>query len=71
MFDECPSLDEIAIIPTDDKGNGRFEILVLVASPYVAGPYAEGSYDIELKVTPELIAALKTEYRASFEVQPQ
>ncbi|MDP9421817.1 MAG: DUF4163 domain-containing protein [Pseudomonadota bacterium] len=71
MFDECPTLDQIAIIPTDDRGNGRFEMLVLVASPYVAGPYAEGSYDIELKVTPELIAALKIDYRASFEVQPQ
>ena len=38
MFDECPKLDEIAIIPTDKDGNGRFELLTLVASPYVAGP---------------------------------
>lgn len=68
MFDECPKLDEIAVIPTDKDGNGRFETLMLVASPYVAGPYAEGSYEIELGVTPELIAALRNEYRASFEV---
>ena len=46
--------------------------LMLAASPYVAGPYAEGSYEIELAVTPDLIAALKGEYRDSFEaVQPQ
>ena len=67
MFDECPKLDEIAVIPADKNGNGRFESLMLVASPYVAGPYAEGSYEIELGVTPELIAALRNEYRASFE----
>ena len=50
MFDECPKLDEIAIVPTDKDGNGRFERLILVASPYVAGPYSEGSYEIELSV---------------------
>jgi hypothetical protein len=71
MFNECPSLNDIAIIPTDDNGNGQFEMLVLVASPYVAGPYAEGSYNVELMVKPELIAALKNDYRASFEVQAQ
>ena len=42
MFDDCPKLDEIAIIPTDSDGNGRFERLILIASPYVAGPYVGG-----------------------------
>ena len=55
MFDECPKLDEIAIVPTDKDGNGRFERLILTASPYVAGPYAEGSYEIDLPVTADLI----------------
>jgi hypothetical protein len=67
MFDDCPKLTDIAVIPTDKNKNGRFETLMLVASPYVAGPYAEGSYEIELGVTPDLIAALKGDYRASFE----
>jgi len=67
MFDECPKLGEIAIIPTDKDKNARFERLLLVASPYVAGPYVEGSYEIELPVTPDLIAALKADYRESFE----
>lgn len=71
MFDECPKLDEIAIVPTDKNGNGRFERLILTASPYVAGPYSEGSYEIDLSVTADLIAALKSEYRGSFESQPQ
>jgi hypothetical protein len=68
MFDDCPKLDEIAIIPTDKDKNGRFELLTLVASPYVAGPWAEGDYEIQLGVTPDLIASLKSDYRAGFEV---
>jgi len=72
MFDDCPKLNEIAIIPTDEGGNGRLERLTLVASPYVAGPWVEGSYEIGLRMTPDLIAALKADYRESFEAgQPQ
>jgi len=68
MFDECPSLDDIAVVPADKDGNGRFERLVLTASPYVAGPYAEGDYEVDLPVTPDLVSALKAEYRESFDV---
>lgn len=72
VFDECPGLDDIALIPTDKDNNGRFERLMLVASPYVAGSYAEGSYEIDLPVTPDLKAGLKNDYRDAFEAaQPQ
>ena len=71
MFDECPKLSEISIIPTDKDGNGKFERWVLVADPYVAGPYVEGSYEIELPVTGDLISAIRSDYRENFEVQPQ
>jgi hypothetical protein len=70
-FNRCPALTEIAIVPTDADGNGRFDQVTLVADPYVAGPYAEGDYKVPLAVTPAVIAALKPEYRASFEVQRQ
>lgn len=66
MFDDCPPLDDIAIIPTDSNKDGRFDRLLLVASPYVAGPWVEGAYEIELDVTPELVAGLKAEYQPSF-----
>lgn len=69
MFDDCPALDDIAIIPTDKDKNGRFDTLALVASPYVAGPYVEGSYEIALAATPDLLAGLRVEYRPSFEAQ--
>ena len=70
-FDACPKLSEISIVPTDADANGRFETLRLIADPYVAGPYAEGNYKVDLPVTPTLVAALKPEYLASFEVQRQ
>lgn len=67
MFDDCPPLGDIAIIPGDKDGNGRFDRLMLVASPYVAGPWVEGAYEIELAVTPDLLAALKGDFRTGFE----
>lgn len=71
LFDECPDFTEVGIIPTDKDRNGRFERLTLVADPYVAGPYVEGEYQIELAVTGDLIAAIRSDYRNGFEVQPQ
>ncbi len=71
MFDECPKLSEIADHP-DRQGRER-PVRAADADrlPYVAGPYVEGSYEIDLPVTADLIAALKLDYRDSFEVQPQ
>ena len=66
LFDDCPPLDDIAVIPVDSNKDGKFDRLLLVASPYVAGPWVEGSYEIELPLTADLIAALKSEYRPSF-----
>ncbi|HEY8593126.1 MAG TPA: DUF4163 domain-containing protein [Sphingomicrobium sp.] len=70
-FDACPQLHELAIVPADADGNGRFEALKFVAAPYVAGPYAEGEYEVSVAVTPRLIGALKPAYRSAFEVQRQ
>jgi hypothetical protein len=70
-FDECPKFTDLAIAPIDKNGNGRFDAIDFVASPYVAGPYVEGEYELELPVTSRLIAALRPEYRDSFEAQRQ
>jgi len=48
-----------------------FGCRILVADPYVAGPYVEGSYEIELPITGDLIAAIRSDFRENFEVQPQ
>lgn len=64
-FTKCPGFDELSIIPQGEAGKPLTTILIH-ADPYVAGPYVEGEYDIEIPVTERLLAALKPEYRASF-----
>jgi hypothetical protein len=71
MFWDCPPLSDLATIPLDDDKDGKFEAIRFSASPYVAGPYVEGQYDVDLPLTAAMLAAMKPEYRASFEVQPQ
>ena len=70
-FSACPKFSELAIAPVDSNKDGRFDTIDFVASPYTAGPYVEGEYDISLPVTAALIAALKPHYRAAFEAQRQ
>lgn len=70
-FAKCPPYSDLVLAPTDSDGNGRFDRLAFLAAPYVAGPYAEGEYEIPLGVTPELMAQIKPDYRASFEAQRQ
>ena len=70
-FDKCPTYAELAIYLSDENRNGRFDRIVFVASPYVAGPYVEGEYEIALPLTARLIAAMRPEYRSSFEAQRQ
>ena len=70
-FDQCPRFDDLAIAPVDRDSNGRFDGFDFVASPYIAGPYAEGEYEILLPVTAKMVSSLKPGYRTSFETQRQ
>jgi hypothetical protein len=70
MFNDCPAYKEVTVVIADKNSNGRFDHVQVTADPYVAGPYVEGSYDIDLPITAAMIARLKPEYRASFEAQP-
>lgn len=70
-FDQCPKFSELKIAPFDNNGNGRFDRIHFVAMPYIAGSYAEGAYETPLPVTAQLIAALRPEYRSSFEAYRQ
>lgn len=71
-FDQCPPLTDLAIVPADSDGDGKFDRLRFLADPYVAGPYSEGDYEIAFALEPAWIAAMKPEWRSSFEPrQPQ
>jgi hypothetical protein len=70
-FNACPKYSDLAIAPLDSNKNGRFDAIDFVASPYLVGPYVEGEYEVRVPVTAQLIAALKLEFRSSFEAQRQ
>ncbi|WP_126172050.1 DUF3298 and DUF4163 domain-containing protein [Altericroceibacterium xinjiangense] len=49
------------------SSNGRtFDRIGFLIPPYNAGPYAEGTFEITLPVTPAVLARVKPEYQASF-----
>ncbi|MEH3047344.1 DUF4163 domain-containing protein [Sphingomonas adhaesiva] len=66
-FDNCPKVSEATLIlgSTDRRAIDRIGLLV---DQYVAGPYAEGMYEVTLPVTPRLLATVKPDYRAAFAI---
>jgi hypothetical protein len=63
---QCPPLAEQVLVPTDGNKDGRFELLRVIIGPYGAGPYSEGSYEIDLPVTDPLRKLIKPEYAGAF-----
>ncbi|QNP42931.1 DUF4163 domain-containing protein [Sphingomonas daechungensis] len=70
LFGNCPEWKELTVLVTDTDKNGRFDHITVIADQYVAGPYAEGDYEITLPITATMIDRLKPEYRSSFEPRP-
>jgi len=70
LFGNCPELKELTVLLSDGDKNGRFDHVTVTADQYVAGPYAEGPYDISLPITAKMIERLKPEYSSSFEPRP-
>lgn len=64
----CPGVDETTLFLGSSNGSS-FNRLGLYYGPYVAGPYAEGEYEIDLPVDSAVIAAVKPEYRRYFSVK--
>jgi hypothetical protein len=66
-FTSCPSLGSLPLAPTDADGDGRFDTIAVLIAPYEAGPWAEGSYVVELPLEAEDVAGLPAVYRPAFE----
>lgn len=64
-LENCPKLDELVIVAGSSNGE-TFDQIALLAAPYVAGSYAEGPYEVSVRVTPAVIDAVKPEYRTAF-----
>lgn len=61
----CPEIDKQVLIPSKVR-HGRFTNIQVLIGPYEAGPYSEGSYELDLPVTARLAAMLKPERRGLF-----
>lgn len=64
-FGQCPPIGDLTVLLGSSRG-GKFNRIGLVADPYVAGPYAEGDYDITVPVTAEVLEAVRPAYRDAF-----
>lgn len=67
-FEQCITPSDQTVILGSSKG-GNFDTLSINVAPYEAGPYVEGSYEVDLPVTQAVIRALKPEYRSHFAVR--
>ncbi|WP_408588132.1 DUF4163 domain-containing protein [Novosphingobium sp.] len=64
-FEQC--IDPLAqVVILGSAGRQGFDRIGFLIAPYNAGPYAEGSYEVTLPVTPAVLAAVKPQYRAAF-----
>lgn len=67
-FTACPALAEQVLVPADTDDNGRFDTLRILIPPYVAGPYVDGAYVIELRFGAADVAGISDGYRPAFEM---
>ena len=68
-YSPCPDPSKEALILGSTNGK-IFNRIGFLIPPYEAGPYAQGSFDITLPVTPAILAAVKPEYRRYFAFGP-
>ena len=61
----CPPVSDLTLL-IGSANKTSFDRIGLIAAPYVAGSYAEGTYEATLPVTAKVLAAVKPEYKAAF-----
>ena len=61
MFSQCPEIGELTVLLGSSSGKS-FDRIGLIADPYVAGSYAEGTYEVTLPVNAAILAVVRPEY---------
>ncbi|MBY6217102.1 DUF3298 and DUF4163 domain-containing protein [Qipengyuania aquimaris] len=67
-FSDCPGLDEATVL-VGSSNEQTFDRISVYFGPYVAGPYAEGAYELNFPVTASVIDAVKPDYANAFSVK--
>lgn len=64
----CPPVKDLTVLLGSTNGRA-IDRIGLIADPYVAGSYAEGSYEVTLPVTRAVLTAVRPDYRDAFAVE--
>lgn len=64
-FDACQQVKDSTVLVGSSNGKA-FDRIGIWFGPYVAGPYAEGSYELTFPVDASVLKAVKPQYAAAF-----
>ncbi|MDE1466974.1 DUF4163 domain-containing protein [Aurantiacibacter sp. D1-12] len=64
-FNSCITPDETNLLLGSSSGE-RFDRIGIQIAPYLAGPYAEGSYEFTFVVDEQILEIVKPQYREAF-----
>jgi hypothetical protein len=64
-FNQCVPLSDTTLLLGSTNG-AKFNRIGVQIGPYVAGPYAEGSWEFTLPVTADVLATVAPEFRDAF-----
>lgn len=64
-FDSCQQVMDATVLIGSSNGGG-FDRIGIWFDPYVAGPYAEGAYELDFPVDAAVLKAVKPEYAGAF-----
>lgn len=67
-FDSCQQVKDATVLVGSSTGKA-FDRLTVWFGPYVAGPYAEGAYELDFPVDAAVLRAVKPEYVGAFAVR--
>ena len=65
QFDACVTPDETNVLLGSRNGE-KFDRIGIQIAPYIAGPWAEGSYEFDFDVDEDILAIIRPEYREAF-----
>lgn len=65
MFDQCVPLKDTNVLLGSSRGEA-FDRIGVQIGPYVAGPYAEGSFEFTFPVNAQVLEVVREEYRTAF-----
>jgi hypothetical protein len=68
LFSLCPDLDQATVL-VGSSNRQAFDRITIYFGPYVAGPYAEGAYELGFRVDTKVLDAVKPEYRPAFTIR--